>query len=708
MNETPRASDKHLSPLSALLYRLPWFSRRRQGSLVVHLMALAFCWGVLVYLIAIVGLWWTADRLIKDNMHRQALQWLGKLDELGTPLLVSGSTAQFELIREHVANFPEVAFLRYLAPDGTTELARYDAPGGDPQLFPEIGVAELRAIPHAADGGRPHLRRESADVTLVRISGPTIIKSIRNDGLIDVSLESGIKEDAKVIGFVDLGLDFRIYRENLGRHILLGSCLILAFFFLATLLGRYIILRALRPLADLQIPLARLAEGDTDIIVESRGATEIAAIGQALSTTISAIKERDRELRRLAVYDTLTGLFNRHNFTHALQRERARVQLEHSSSALLFIDLDRFKEVNDAVGHTAGDELLIQVAQRLKATVRASDTVSRLGGDEFTIILHGAGEEEAVQVADKICTSLREFVFTAEGQSFRVQCSIGITLIDARETTDNTLLSQADTACQEAKKLGRDGYKLFREIAPLAPLAWSGSGLREQLERALANDGFRLEYLPVIAAGSDRVIASQGALRMRCGEEDLPAGAFQFAAERFDLIQAIDRQAISMALHYLASRPDNHQLGLALSGRSVQQTDLLPFLRNELEQSGVAPGRLVFALTERTVLESATQTKIFMNGIRDLGCGIAIDDFGVSLNSIPLLQELPVDQLWLEGNLVNSIGASPFNRILVASIVHLASEIGLRTVAKQVVDGDVALLLCECGVDALEARYLQG
>lgn len=707
MNRLRLPFAEFFSRSSTRLRSLPWLSRRRQGSLVVHLMLLAFLWGIAIYLFAIAGLWWTANRLIQDNLNRQALQWLGKLDELGTTLLISGDSSYFEPIRKHVSSFPEVAHLTYYAADGKTILASYTAPGRDTKGFSPPNAEELAFLSTSQQEKR-QLIRNLPELSVLRVTGPALIKSVPNDGMLEVSIDGNLRETTRLIGYIDLGLDFHIYRETLGRNILYGSGLILLLFLAATLVGRLIILRALRPLAELQVPLARLAQGDTDIEVTSEGATtEIAAIGQALNTTIAALRERDRELKHLAVFDTLTGLFNRYSFNHALEREKARILLDGHCSALLFIDLDRFKEVNDSVGHAAGDELLIQVAQRFKNTVRANDIVSRLGGDEFTIILKDTHEEDALRVAEQICASLREFVFTAEGQSFRVQCSIGITLIDSRQVPPSVLLSQADTACHEAKTQGRNTYVLFREIDPHDTLHLQQTGIRELLETALAQQGFSLVFLPVVDSQSGLIHHFDSAVRIINGTSEIPASAFISAAERFDLIQRIDRQVITMALEHLTGITDRSMhLSIKISGRTLQQSDILTFIGDSFTATGVEAQRITFEISERAILESVSQVKNFMEGLREMGCGIAIDDFGVSLNALSLLERLPIQQLRIEGNLVNSICSSSFNHALLSSFVSIARELGVQTVAKQVFREEEARELRRIGIDLLQGSIL--
>lgn len=692
------------SSVASILHRLPWFSRRRSSSLTARLMTLAMLWAVSIFALATFGLWWTAEQVIKDNVRQKAHQWLGKFNVLGTTLLVSGDPSLFEPIREHINQHPEIVFLRFVAADGKREIGRFVDPSIDASLFTPFTGEDLLSLRTPMPGEDSILEQEIPSAGILRVSMPAVIKSISRDGLIAFSMDEKQKENIKTIGFVDLGIDLHPYRSNLTRHVFLGSMLILVLFLITTIIGREIIKRALQPLSDLQIPLDKLARGETDIQIENNGVAEIVAIGNALSTTITALKERDRELHRLATYDTLTGLLNRHSFNRELEREKARVLLEEHTSALLFIDLDKFKEVNDTVGHAGGDNLLSQVAQLLSSKVRSNDIVARLGGDEFTVILKDIKEEQAAVIAAQIGAALRDFSFSAGEHTFKVHCSIGITLIDSSQTTTTELLSEADTACHEAKNQGRDCYKFFREIAPEEILHLEGKGIKEQIERALEDERFALSFIPIKDVIVDRIAAFETMVQMSSNGQEVPARAFFLAAERFDLAPRIDRWVIGKALRQLGTCSDNtHAISINLSGRTLQQDDIISYISDCLAEHQLDPARVSFEIPERAVLDSVTQTKNFMEKLKEIGCGIIIDDFGVSLNSLHLLKHLPVNQLKLEASLVSSSRTSTFSQAVISSIVRIARELDIEIVAKGVMRRDEATALCNLGV-----HYLQG
>ncbi len=230
--------------------------------------------------------------------------------------------------------------------------------------------------------------------------------------------------------------------------------------------------------------------------VSREGDEEIVAISNALSSTISAIRGRDEELRRLADYDSLTGLINKRSFNNLLETERTRVIEERDSSALFFIDLDQFKFVNDTLGHAAGDRLLGQVAELLEGRMRQNDDVARLGGDEFTVLARSVDKNGAEEVASSIIRALQDFVFIEQGKTFSIYCTIGVAIIDGDQYSAEELFSNADMACYSAKSQGRNRYYLYEPALvgdDKLDIGWS-----HRITEALAQDKFVLYFQPVL------------------------------------------------------------------------------------------------------------------------------------------------------------------------------------------------------------------
>jgi len=396
-----------LSSVSTWLRQVPLFSRRKNSSLVNRIIWLLLGWSIIVYFLGVAGLWWSSSKVIEDNFSQQASDWVGKLDEMGTPLYAANDEFLFQAIEEHIRRFPEISYLRYYEADKNAVIAQYLSDKLDDKAVPELSPAIIESLRLSIDSEQPvFIHTAKQGLSLVQVAAPIVTRSIRSDGMLDFDLDKGSSENYKIIGYLELGLDFSHYRNRLIENIFFGSVGVAILFFIAAILGRSLIKRSLRPLTDMRKPLNQLAKGEIDVHVEGEGDEEIVAIANALNTTIDALKSRDEELRQLANYDALTGLLNKHNFNIQLKQEIQRTLTDDDSSALLFIDLDQFKHVNDNLGHAAGDRLLKQVADLLKNRIRTDDVISRFGGDEFTIIAKSIAETDARTIAESILKAM--------------------------------------------------------------------------------------------------------------------------------------------------------------------------------------------------------------------------------------------------------------------------------------------------------------
>jgi diguanylate cyclase (GGDEF)-like protein len=416
-------------------------------SLVGRLVGLLLLGSVAVYLIVNIGLWWTSSRLIDDNLEKQAVRWLAELDELGTPLYASRDGKFVANIDKRIKHFPEVAFIRYYDVTGTKVLGEY---GEKHEAYiPLLTPQQLEILARPASAERNYLvDRPLLRGGYLRFISPIRIKSINSGGLLNFSLDNEKAENVKIVGYLDLSIDSDYYKEQLISSMVSGSLFIALLLMIGLVFGTRIVRRALAPLTALQVPLARLARGETDVEVERAKDAEIAVICDALNTTIRALKERDETLRKMAESDPLTGLVNRSYFARMLEEEIEYVTQNGIESAVYFIDLDKFKQVNDSHGHAAGDRLLIRVAELLKSQVSEKDVVSRLGGDEFTVLARGISRECAELV---VPSTSYEWMRVTEGEhTFSVTCSI-CSPWSARKTSDE-IMSHAIRNCVEVAR----------------------------------------------------------------------------------------------------------------------------------------------------------------------------------------------------------------------------------------------------------------
>ena len=427
------------------------------------------------------------------------------------------------------------------------------------------------------------------------------------------------------------------------------------------------------------------------------------------------ITERKRfegQLQHLADHDPITALFNRRRLEEELARELSAANRYGTGGAVLALDLDNFKYVNDTLGHSAGDELIATVADILRARLRRTDTVARLGGDEFAIILPHVDERQAARIADELLVAIRNdaVVTTAKG-SRRATASIGIAPFPQdHELSGEELLIEADIAMYDAKEAGRDQACAYdaassRRQSLEARMTWG-----EQIRGALADDRFTLYAQPIVGLNGGESPRYELLVRMVGRDGDIiPPSAFLPMAERFDLIQEIDRWVVGRAIDIVAESPDlapDVIFEINLSAKSLADTDLPTFIARRLGASGVDPRRLVFEVTETAAIVNVDRAKQFARRLGELGCGFALDDFGAGFASFYYLKHLPFDYLKIDGEFVESLTDSTTNQLVVQAVVSIARGLGKQTIAEYVGDEETRLLLREYGVDFAQGYFI--
>jgi diguanylate cyclase (GGDEF)-like protein/PAS domain S-box-containing protein len=429
------------------------------------------------------------------------------------------------------------------------------------------------------------------------------------------------------------------------------------------------------------------------------------------------ITERKRfegQLQHLADHDPITTLFNRRRFEEELGRELAAARRYGTGGAVIALDLDNFKYVNDTLGHSAGDELIASVAEILSGRLRRTDIVARLGGDEFAVVLPHVDEEEALSVANDLLAAIRNdaVVTTAKG-SRRATASIGIALFGSvpDPLTGEELLIEADIAMYDAKEAGRDQACVYdagssRQQSLEARMTWS-----DEICAALADNRFTLYAQPIVAL-QEAPAVDRYELLVRMLDRDgdiIPPGAFLPVAERFDLIQQIDRWVVRAAIELLATHQRaGHDVifEVNLSAKSLGEAELLDDIAQLLEATGVDPSRLVFEVTETAAIINVDRAKQFARRLSDLGCGFALDDFGAGFASFYYLKHLPFDYLKIDGEFVESLSDSITNQLVVQSVVAIARGLGKQTIAEYVGDDATLELLRGYGVDHAQGFFL--
>lgn len=421
-------------------------------------------------------------------------------------------------------------------------------------------------------------------------------------------------------------------------------------------------------------------------------------------------KEAESRLSWLADHDSLTRLYNRRKFQEVCDTTVSLSLRYNHSGALLFLDLDSFKYVNDTLGHQVGDTLLNIVATELSKIIRETDTVARIGGDEFAILMPEIDTEQACQAAQKISDHLHGLTIPGLATMQRVSISIGIAMFPEHGTVVGDLLANADIAMYQAKEYGQGSWHVFSKAEQVRERIEQQVLWRQRIESALVNDGYVLYYQPIVNVISGAVKHYEVLLRMRdvSGKLRLP-GTFIPIAEKTGQIHAIDHWVLRSAIKNLKTlsrhNPDL-SFSINLSAHAFMDPELLTILHDLLKSTKIRAERLVFELTETAALADFTAACDMMNTIRNLGCKFALDDFGVGFSSFYYLKQLPVDYVKIDGSFIKDLPDNEPDQILVKAISNIAKGFGMKTIAEFVEDGRTLKLLRDYDVDMAQGYHI--
>ena len=425
---------------------------------------------------------------------------------------------------------------------------------------------------------------------------------------------------------------------------------------------------------------------------------------------VTEARKLTQQLNYLARHDTLTNLINRYEFEVRLARVIEQAREKRSQHALLYMDLDQFKIVNDTCGHTAGDELLRQVSTLLQSHMRQRDTLARLGGDEFAVLLEYCTPDEASQIARKLCDAVRDYNFVWEGSRFNVGVSIGLVPINRQSDGLAALMSLADSACFSAKESGRNRVHSYEEDAETVANRHGEMRWVSRINYGLEHNRFVLFGQSIAETTAEYNTDRHCELLLRMhddnGEIVLP-GAFLPAAERYNLMPKLDRWVVEESLGWLSSSNQVAErldmCSINLSGHSVGDSKFLQFVLDAVNASGVSPEKICFEITETVAVVNLTLATHFIRTLKNIGCRFALDDFGSGMSSFLYLKNLPVDFLKIDGGFVKDIVDDPMGFALVKSINDIGHVMGMRTIAEFVENEEVLFKLKGMGVD-----YVQG
>ncbi len=469
----------------------------------------------------------------------------------------------------------------------------------------------------------------------------------------------------------------------------------------------------------------RVSAGKRAVLVPANGAAErsveisvsplrpeggdIAGVVVVLHDT-SELRGLTRQMTYQASHDALTGLVNRREFERRLQEALDSGRAGDVTHALAYLDLDRFKVVNDTCGHTAGDNMLREVATLIRDAVRDSDTVGRIGGDEFALLLVGCPLEKARQIADDVVSSVGDYRFVWKDKIFNIGVSVGLVEIGRDGGTLEDIMSSADSACYVAKKQGGVHVHVYsaREEATArhrGEIHWL-----QKLQGALRDNKFELYFQPIVHARAGAVHGPALEVFVRLeGDNGLPAEPptqFIRAAERYRLMPLVDRWVVQAVLSALGrgglKLPAGRSLAINIAGQTLGDAEFLEFVVDCFDHTGAAPADICFEVTESSVVANLDHARRFIEVLHGMGCEFALDDFGSGLSSFANLKTLPMDYLKIDGSFIRNLAADSVNQAMVAAMIELSRSLNFRVVAEQVEDQSSLDALKKMGIDFVQ------
>jgi len=460
-------------------------------------------------------------------------------------------------------------------------------------------------------------------------------------------------------------------------------------------------------------------EGEQEHSVEL-SASPIRGPGESITGTVvvfhdvGELRGLTRRMSYQATHDPMTGLINRHEFERRLDEAMDSAHTEEAVHMLFYMDLDRFKAVNDSCGHLAGDNMLREVATVIKEQVRDSDFVGRLGGDEFGALLIGCPIEKARQIATDICNAVADYRFVWKDKIFNIGISIGLVEISHVSGTVQDVMSAADSACYVAKQEGRGKVHIYSARDEAVARERGDIQWLRELQTALHEGGFELAVQPIIAMtrGADSGPAVEILIRLPDGRgRDADTADFLRPAERYQLMPQIDRWVVNAALSAITGGElrlaGNRSCAINLSGQTIADEAFLGFVVEALDRSGVAPSSICFEVTEKAILANVQQAQRFIEVLHGIGCEFSLDDFGSGMGSFASLKHLPIDYLKIDGIYTRHLQTDEVNQEMVAAMIKLARTMQFRVVAEQVEYQEDFDWLRDIGVDFVQGHFVE-
>lgn len=430
-----------------------------------------------------------------------------------------------------------------------------------------------------------------------------------------------------------------------------------------------------------------------------------------LENELAERKVIEARLQYLVSHDELTGLCNRRRLEQALETAVFHARRKQYTSALLYIDLDQFKVINDAEGHTTGDRFLMSIANELRREIHKDDILARISSDEYAILIENTTDDEARCIAEKLRRAIDEYRFSTNNKDYHIGASIGIAMIQPdEELTSSEILARSAQACFEAKTHGRNMVHMFSHDDEETHIIRNAVNWVPRIRDAIENNRLCMYYQPVVDVGTGRICGHEALIRML--DEDgqiITPEKFIPIAERMGLIRDIDFWVINHVIDVLSQLPADYaqqKININLSMFAFQDPALLPLVCNKLAETGVAAGRITFEITETAAVSNYAHTRRMIKQLRKLGCCFALDDFGTGFSSFNYIKQFPVDYLKIDGCFIRNLIHDKVDQRLVKSMIDVAKTLNKKIVAEFVENEEILDLLKKYGIDMAQGYHI--
>ena len=441
------------------------------------------------------------------------------------------------------------------------------------------------------------------------------------------------------------------------------------------------------------ILLTGLDSHDLDLQATNAGATDYLVKNQLKAEILErSIRyslhqwEAESRVRHMAFHDPLTEIANRSLFAKYLERSINMARRHHEYTALLFIDLDNFKSVNDSLGHSVGDQLIVEISQRLLENIRDEDIVSRFGGDEFALLISrlDTNKQLAHEQANHLTEKIRKVVgqsMNISGNELRIGCSIGVTLFNNEITCAETLLKQADMAMYKAKNDGKNAVRFFE--SEMEDLVKTNYWVEQELHEAIEKDQLELYYQPIVRISDEKITGVEALIRWHHPERGLiMPNQFIPTAENSNFVCQIGKKVIHDACHFISNSPELELININISPRHFENKSFVDDLIGCLKETGVSAEKLVIEITESLVLKNARVAREKMDSLRAMGLRFALDDFGTGYSSLSILKDLPFNYLKIDGSFINELASNNSSGAITEAIMRMSEALGMQVIAE--------------------------